>query len=63
MAAYSKPAQNFISNKFSLMKNENRPQAQKVAIALNEARKNGYEIPPAPKTRFGKIKKLYKIGE
>jgi hypothetical protein len=35
-----------------------RPQAQKVAIALNEARKAGADIPP-PKSKARKLREAY----
>lgn len=46
---YSKKAQTAISNKMERMKDEDRPQKQKVAIALSEARKKGLKVPPPKK--------------
>jgi hypothetical protein len=43
---YSKGAKEFISNKMHKMKDEDRPQAQKVAIAMSYARKKGLKVPP-----------------
>jgi len=42
---YSKEAQDFISNKMHKMKGEDRPQDQKVAIAMSYARKKGLKVP------------------
>lgn len=45
MAKYSKKAQKTIANKMHKMKGEARPQKQKVAIALSEARRKGQKVP------------------
>ena len=45
---YSPKAQDEISHKMDLMKNEDRPQKQKVAIAISEARQKGLKV-PSPK--------------
>lgn len=42
---YSDDAENAISNKMDKMKNEDRPQKQKVAIAISEARQKGLKVP------------------
>ncbi len=42
---YSKKAQKAISSKMHKMRGENRPQKQKVAIALSEARRKGLKVP------------------
>ena len=44
---YSKEAQEAIGSKMHKMKGEDKPQAQKVAIALSEARRKGLKVPPA----------------
>ena len=57
MAKYSKKAEKDISAKMEKMKNEDRPQKQKVAIAMSEARKKGDKVPkkkesdPKPKNK------------
>jgi hypothetical protein len=60
MPKYSKEAQRVISDKLRKMKDEDRPQDQKVAIAISEAREKGYKVPPK-KERFkellGKLKR------
>jgi hypothetical protein len=45
MAKYSKKAEKAISAKMHKMKGEKKPQKQKVAIALSEARKKGLKVP------------------
>ena len=45
MAKYSKKAEKAIGEKMHKMKGEDRPQAQKVAIALSEARAKGLKVP------------------
>ena len=52
---YSKKAQKIISKKMEKMKDEDRPQAQKVAISLSEAREKGAKVPPKKKKK--KVKK------
>lgn len=46
---YSKKAQKVISAKMSKMKGEKKPQAQKVAVAISEARRKGLKVPKAKK--------------
>lgn len=46
---YSKKAQKVISAKMSKMKGEDKPQKQKVAIALSEARSKGLKVPKVKK--------------
>lgn len=57
MSGYSKEAEASISAKMHKMKDEDRPQAQKVAIALSEARKKGFQVPAALKAREKRVKK------
>lgn len=49
MAKTSKKAQRVIGNKMHAMKGEKRPQKQKVAIAMDEARRRGLKVPKKPK--------------
>jgi len=42
---YSKKAEKAIGAKMEKMKGEKKPQKQKVAIALSEARKKGLKVP------------------
>lgn len=42
---YSKKAQSRISEKMSYMKGEDKPQKQKVAIAMDTARHAGLKVP------------------
>jgi hypothetical protein len=42
--AKSSAAKRYLKEKFHKMKNEDRPQKQKVAIALSEARQHGYKV-------------------
>jgi hypothetical protein len=42
---YSEKAKEFISNKMEKMADEDKPQAQKVAIAMSMARKKGMKVP------------------
>lgn len=51
MAKFSKIAEKVIAEKMHKMKDENRPEAQKIAIALSEARAKGLKVPPAPKKK------------
>ncbi len=44
-AKYSKKAQETIGKKMSAMKGEKKPQAQKVAIAINAAKQKGLKTP------------------
>lgn len=53
---YSKKAQKAISSKMSKMKGEDKPQDQKVAVAMSEARKKGLKV-PAPKKKAKKKSK------
>lgn len=53
MAKYSKKAQEFIEKKMRLMKEEKKPQAQKVAIAMSYARKEGLKVPKLKKKSEG----------
>lgn len=46
---YSKKAQEVVSKKMEKMKGEDKPQAQKVAIALSEAREKGLKVPAKKK--------------
>lgn len=46
---YSPKAQKAISAKMEKMKGEDKPQKQKVAIAMSEARKKGLKVPKAKK--------------
>lgn len=52
---YSKKAEKAIGSKMHKMKGEDRPQKQKVAIALSEAREHGFKVPePSPYKRKNK---------
>lgn len=51
MAKASKKAQKVISSKMEKMKGEDKPQKQKVAIAMSEARSKGLKVPKAPKKK------------
>ena len=42
---YSEKAKEFISNKMKKMSDEDKPQDQKIAIAMNMARKKGMKVP------------------
>lgn len=44
-SGYSPEAEEFIGKKMHKMKGESRPQAQKVAIAMSYARKEGLKVP------------------
>ena len=46
---YSEKAKKFISNKLSKMNGEDKPQDQKVAIALSMAREKGLKVPEEKK--------------
>lgn len=46
---YSAKAEKVIGAKMEKMKGEDRPQNQKVAISLSEAREKGLKVPPAKK--------------
>jgi hypothetical protein len=46
---YSEKAKEFISNKISKMADEDKPQDQKVAIAMSMARKKGLKVPKEKK--------------
>lgn len=45
MSKYSKEAEEFIGEKMHKMAGEDRPQDQKVAIAMSYARKEGFKVP------------------
>ena len=45
MSKYSKKAEKYISHKMHKMKGEDKPHAQKVAIALSMAREKGLKVP------------------
>lgn len=51
MAKASKKAQKVISEKMHKMKGEDKPQKQKVAIAMSEARSKGLKVPKAKKKK------------
>jgi hypothetical protein len=42
---YSAAAKKAISSKMNKMKDESKPQKQKIAIALSEAREKGLKVP------------------
>jgi hypothetical protein len=42
---YSKKATTAIARKMRAMSGERKPRKQKIAIALNTARKKGYKVP------------------
>lgn len=46
---YSKKAEKVISAKMEKMKGEDKPQKQKVAIALSEAKSKGLKVPKKKK--------------
>lgn len=48
---YSPKAQKVISAKMEKMKSEDKPQAQKVAIAISEAKSKGLKVPPKKKAK------------
>lgn len=52
MAKYSKKAEKAIEHKMHKMKGEDKPQKQKVAIALSEAREHGLKVPPEKKKGY-----------
>lgn len=52
MSKYSKKAEKAIGNKMDKMKGEDKPQKQKVAIALSEAREKGLKVPPEKKKGY-----------
>ena len=45
MSNYSKEAEKAIGEKMHKMADEDRPQAQKIAIAISEARSKGLKVP------------------
>lgn len=63
MAKYSKKAQQAIAHKMSVMKGENRPQKQKVAIAMSEAREKGLKVPGELKDPAKKIGNPYGLHD
>lgn len=46
---YSDEAEEAVGDKTDKMKNEKKPQKQKVAIAMSEARGKGLKVPPPKK--------------
>lgn len=50
---YSEKAKEFISNKMSKMADEDKPQDQKVAIAMSMAREKGLKVPKEKKLNEG----------
>lgn len=48
---YSDKAREFISKKLSKTADEDKPQDQKVAIAINMAREKGLKVPKEPKEK------------
>lgn len=51
MSKYSKKAQKGIATKMHKMKSEDRPQEQKVAIAISEVRRKGLKVPKLKKKK------------
>ncbi len=49
MVKYSKAAEEAIGEKLHKMKGEDKPEAQKVAIAMSMLRKRGFKMPPPKK--------------
>ena len=47
---YSKKAEKVIGAKMEKMKGEDRPQKQKVAIAISEAKEKGLKVPSKKKS-------------
>lgn len=54
MAKMSKKAQEAVAKKMKKMKGEDKPQAQKVAIAMSEAREKGLKVPAKKKKKATK---------
>lgn len=52
MAKYSDKAEKAIASKMHKMKGEDKPQDQKVAIAMSEARSKGLKVPPEKKPGY-----------
>lgn len=52
---YSEKAKEFISKKMSKMADEDKPQDQKVAIALSMAREKGLKVPAEKKSKKKKL--------
>lgn len=52
MAKESKKAQKVVAAKMHKMKGEDKPQAQKVAIALSDAREKGLKVPAEKKKGY-----------
>ena len=52
---YSEKAKKFISKKMSKMADEDKPQDQKVAIAMSMAREKGLKVPAEKKSKKKKI--------
>ena len=55
---YSEKAKEFISKKMSKMADEDKPQDQKVAIALSMAREKGLKVPSEKKSKKKKINEV-----
>ena len=49
MPKISKKAQKVVAKKMHIMKSEKKPQKQKIAIALSEARSKGFKVPKSKK--------------
>ena len=58
---YSEKATEFISNKMSKMADEDKPQDQKVAIALSMARKKGLKVPKEKKVNESILSEEVKV--
>jgi hypothetical protein len=56
MAKMSKKAQEAVAEKMHKMKGEDKPQKQKVAIAMSEARRKGLKVPANKKKKTEKKK-------
>ena len=57
MSKYSKAAEEAISEKMEKMKDEDKPQKQKVAIAISVVRGHGFKVPDALVKREKKEKR------
>ena len=55
---YSEKAKEFISKKMSKMADEDKPQDQKVAIAMSMAREKGLKVPSEKKSKKKKINEV-----
>lgn len=47
-AKYGEKARETISGKMKAMKSEDKPQKQKIAIAISTAKQKGQKVPPKP---------------